>query len=260
VPFYIVGAGRSGSTYLYYLLKAHPRIAITNEARVSDSLGLAAEVITLPYGKVSQTRGFMGVIHPDAIDTFKTIFCEHAIRMFEEYYERTFDYDFTHYGDKLADPFTVAWHAGLVPEVRIIMMVRDPRDVVCSYLSLKRMPHDLGPRFEEMKGSSVSDLDRVWRDTYVPFEALRSRVHRVDYVELVENPRRTVAAVLDYLGLPLDPAVELAIKRNDTIGGHGTSTSARASIDRWHRELSPGDATVVIRVCGDMMSRIGLPI
>jgi hypothetical protein len=40
-PFFITGTGRSGSTFLYLLLRAHPKIAITNEARIIDALWLA---------------------------------------------------------------------------------------------------------------------------------------------------------------------------------------------------------------------------
>ena len=37
-PFFILGSGRSGSTFLYHLLSAHPQVALTNEANLADAL------------------------------------------------------------------------------------------------------------------------------------------------------------------------------------------------------------------------------
>ena len=41
-PIFIAGLGRSGTTMLYRLLDRHPRIAMTNEARVADFLVFAS--------------------------------------------------------------------------------------------------------------------------------------------------------------------------------------------------------------------------
>src|SRR5262245_24077643 len=99
-PFFISGAPRSGSTLLYYILKAHPQIAITNEARVVDAISMAFEALTLPYGVKSAGSGMMGLVHADAAPVMSRLFFRHAPRMYEEFYEERFGEAFTHYGDK----------------------------------------------------------------------------------------------------------------------------------------------------------------
>ena len=47
-PFFIVGLMRSGTTYLYRLLADHPKIALTNEARVADFLTFCCRLAGIP--------------------------------------------------------------------------------------------------------------------------------------------------------------------------------------------------------------------
>jgi hypothetical protein len=256
--FFVTGAGRSGSTYLYYLLKAHPRVAITNEARVLDALGLALEAVTLPYGHKSPTSGLVGQIRPEAIPAFRSVFLDHSRRMVEEFYERSFKHDFTHYGDKLADPLAVGHAANLHPDIRVVMLVRDPRDVVCSYRSLQAASQDLGPRQDEMNSMTVRGFAQVWRDTYDFLLALVPRFLLVPYVDLVGSPEPTVRRILEHLGLDFVEGVEKAIRGNDTIGGHGTSATPAGSIGRWRRDLTEAEAREVVEICAPLMSRLGL--
>jgi hypothetical protein len=257
-PFFIVGAPRSGSTFLYYILKAHPKVALTNEARVLDAISLAFEGLTLPFGVRSAGSGMMGLVAAESVPALGTIFRKHAREIFEEYYEYTFDHEFTHYGDKLPDPHSAGMAARADPAVRIVMLVRDPRDVVCSFRSLQKSDHDLGPRGDEMREQPVAHFAHLWSKTYEILLELAPTRHRVDYVDLIRQPRVEVARVLEFLGLPMTREVEHAIATNDTIGGHGTSKTAEESIDRWRRDLPKEDVKLVEEVCGPMMARLGL--
>jgi Sulfotransferase family len=257
-PFFITGAPRSGSTFLYYILKTHPKVAFTNEARVLDAISLAFEALTLPFGVRSGGSGMMGLVSAESAPVLGEIFRKHARQIFEEFYEQTFDHDFTHFGDKLPDPHSAGMAARLDPNVRIVMLVRDPRDVVCSFRSLQKSDHDLGPRGDEMRAQPVSHFAHLWRNTYDILLELAPTMHRVDYVDLIRRTRVEVVRMLEFLRLPMTPEVEHAIATNDTIGGHGTSRTAEESIGRWRRDLPAEDTKLVEEVCGPMMARLGL--
>ena len=138
------------------------------------------------------------------------------------------------------------------------MLVRDPRDVVCSFRSLQKSDRYLGPRGDEMREEPVAHFAQLWRKIYEILLELVPTMHRVDYVDLIRQPRVEVARMLEFLGLPMTSEVEQAIATNDTIGGHGTSRTAEESIGRWRRDLPKEDAKLVEEVCGPMMARLGL--
>jgi len=266
--FFICGAGRSGSTYLHHLLKVHPRIALTDEARVLDAACLAFEAVTLPYGEHSPTRGFQGVIDPDCIETFGEVFVDHVMPMLEEFYERVFGPEHTHFGDKLPDPFCVVSAKRFHPAIHCIMMVRDPRDVVCSYKTLTELPIEeilgpqwrkLAPRWEEMAESTVEQFAQVWQATYDHLVGNIADLHTVRYPDLLADPVGTAEGVLAALDLPMDASVEAAAHDNVSFSQHGTSRSPEASVARWQKELTPEEVSAVLEHCGPLMDRLGIP-
>lgn len=259
-PFFITGTGRSGSTFLYHLLRAHPLVAITNEARIIDALWLAYQAVAVPYGESIPESGLVGLIHPSTQPLMGDVFRGHLMTMLEEYYRRKFGAGFTHFGDKLPDHCAVGMAAEWSGDVRVMMMVRDPRDVVCSFQSVQKRPVPVGPREVLLRRSSVRDLAVIWRDTYEYLLAKVPHIHHVSYVKLVTKPAETTRAVLDYLGLGWDDAISKVIATDDTILTHGTTPTAAASMGRWRRDLAVSDAQVVVDLCGPMMARLGLAV
>lgn len=258
VPFFITGSGRSGSTYLYHLLRAHPKIAITNEARIIDAIWRAYQVMAIPYGQPIPDTGMVGVVHPKTKPILEEVFRGHLMSILEEYYLRRFGDGFTHFGDKLPDYCAVGMAAQWCGAVKSIMMVRDPRDVVCSYRVVQKHAVPMGPREIMLRNYSVEDLARIWRDTYEYLLCEVPHLHHVSYLDLISRPADTVRAVLDFLGLDCHHGVSEAIASNDTIAGHGTSRNARESIGRWRRDLTPKEAGSVEELCGPTMARLGL--
>ncbi len=263
-PFFILGSGRCGSTYLYNLLAAHPRIALTNEGKVLDFLWFCSEFAALPsqhertFALHVETK-LRGLIQPDYLDTFAKVFTRHARGIVEDFYATQFaDKDYWRWGDKLPDPRAALAAQELWPDVAYVVLVRDPRDVLCSF----RRFADSGAKVvqERLPGwgkRAAAEFCVEFRSLYGYGLPLVPNSLLVRYEDLVRAPQQELGRVLTHLGLdpatsPLDDTAQTALFER-----HGTSTSAAASIGRWRNDLPPEEATFVAQELGDLLLRFG---
>lgn len=185
-PIFIVGLPRSGSTLVEQILASHPAIEGTRE--LPDLPMIAAAVRAYPESLAAVTR-------------------EDCARLGAEYLRRTSAY--RHLGrprftDKTPKNFL---HIGFIrlilPHARIVDVRRHPLD--CGVSVFKQY---FGLGF-----SCAFDLDHIGRyyADYVELmahfdEVAPGHVHRVIYEDLVQDTEAVVRRLLDYLGLPFDPA------------------------------------------------------
>jgi tetratricopeptide (TPR) repeat protein len=185
-PIFIVGLPRSGSTLVEQILASHSAVEGTHE--LADLPVLAASVPGYPQGVGRLTR--------DACASLGT-----------EYMRRTSAYrnlSRPRFIDKTPKNFL---HIGLIqlilPSARIVDVRRHP--LACGLSVFKQ---HFGHGF-----ASAFDLEHIGRyyadyvDLMAHFdEILPCRVHRVIYEQLVGDTETEVRRLLDYLGLPFDPA------------------------------------------------------
>lgn len=90
------------------------------------------------------------------------------------------------------------------PQARFLHIVRDPRDVMASL-------RDVAGRWAYWGPQSTGDTARTWLNHYRGARQAAalgpSRYHELRYEELRSNPKGTLAEVLDFLGLPDDAGV-----------------------------------------------------
>ena len=124
--------------------------------------------------------------------------------------------------------------------------MRDFRDMVCSMLAFNekrgvsgfgRAEADSDMEFVETLGGQATSLARAW-------ERRRDRAHLVRYEDLVLEPARTLAGLLDHVGV--DSSTDTIARMLDGLDedipelrDHATSDSAQASIGRWRTDLDP---------------------
>ena len=136
--------------------------------------------------------------------------------------------------------------AELYPDSREVFLVRDFRDMVSSILSFnaKRGAAGFG------RAGSGSDADYVsslggWATGLVrAWERRRDSAHLVRYEDLVLDQERTVAGILDYLGIDSGTQTVAALRaRMDEelpeLADHATSDGPEASVGRWRQDLGP---------------------
>lgn len=221
VPVFIVGMPRSGSTLLEQILSSHP-----------DFYG-AGELSLMP-DIVRQLR-FAGGNAPNwekLLPRLRAL----GKNYLDQVWKRSPDSHFI--SDKLPGNFR---HLGLLhlmlPQARIIHSMRDPMDTClsCYFLRFKQgheYTYDLGAlgRYY-LRYAQVMDH---WRKVLPPGKMLD-----VSYEELIENPEQQIRRLLDYVGLPWDPAC-LNFHENKRAVGTASVAQVRkqmysSSRGRWRR-------------------------
>ena len=291
--FFIVGAGRSGTTLLQTLLSAHPRLTVPPETH---------------YLKRAVDWGAGHRKGPDDFDAFWKALVEWS--RFEDLGidakdvsaridrdgGRTFRGVFTailqtygadrgarRVGEKTPShcrhvPRLLAWY----PEARILYVRRDPRAVVASQLATpwvaeqRRPASPLASFTRRLRLAHVADRAALWRSVNGHFlKACEDdpRVRVVDYEALVTAPDETLREVCGFLG----EAYEGAILSERSQSGSGSEAAGdesfedwrrahreaargpvmRSSLTKWQKALSPLEIAMIEAICDGPMRAAG---
>ena len=219
-PIFILGMPRAGSTLVEQILASHP--AIEGTAELPDIPDIARR---LDGRKLKGDDSF----YPECLAGMDGA----ALRALgEEYLERAQVQRFTdrpYFIDKLPNNWA---HAGLIrmilPNARVIDARRHP--LACGFSNFKQH-YARGQKFSydlAELGQYYSDYVRLMRH----FDAvLPGYLHRVIHEQLVDDPETEVRRLLDFLGLPFDPAC-LAFYENTRPVRTASSEQVRRPISR----------------------------
>ena len=151
------------------------------------------------------------------------------------------------------------------PEARIVHMVRDGRDVVCSLLDKRWLrpaqteTDDAGlaygsyARFwvepdRRAEFEQVSDARRaawVWRAYLGAVRASGVPVHEIRYERMAESPEAVAVELASYLEAPAAPFVS------------ALGQVHAESVDRWRRDLDEAQLADVMSEAGDLLRELG---
>ena len=203
-PLIVLGAPRSGTTFLCQTLNQHQDIGLTNESRIFVQLKHMIEVQSA---------------RPDLLnEAFHASFAEftrrHAGEWIERFYREGLGIDAPVWGDKLpsyADPTVLSGRRGATPNLpesgSCLRLIREvlPR---AKFIHIHRHPA-LVARSLVRKGwiGSMSAGHEVWRQ-YVSeitgfFEELpKDRQLTIGHAELLIQPDQSARGIASFLGLP----------------------------------------------------------
>ncbi|MBE0564399.1 MAG: sulfotransferase, partial [Krumholzibacteria bacterium] len=145
------------------------------------------------------------------------------------------------------------------PGLRIVAMVRDPRDMA---LSWKRSPILRG---DVVRAARIWQEDQEQLIRVLGFLEPGRDIHLLRYEDLVADPAGALAAACAAVGLPMDPAM---------LAFHGTASAAAAAVrtddwknlgrpvmaanfGKWRDGLDAAEAAYVERLCGPAMAVFG---
>ena len=207
----VIGAPRSGTTLLRFMLDAHPSLAIPPEtgflpaivALPSDMAGARAAIDTVttfpPGAPAWPDYGIDLADFRAADDVLSAATPADVARAFYRHYAARFGK--ARWGDKTPTYcHHVAAVGALLPEARFVHIIRDGRDVAESIKPLWFSP-----------GESVEARAMFWRDCVRAARAqadqVRGRYMEVRYEDLVEAPEPVLRTVSDFVDLPFDSAM-----------------------------------------------------
>jgi protein-tyrosine sulfotransferase len=243
----IGGAGRSGTTLLRAILGRHPAIASLPETTVFLRRISAPEAIAARLGwDAAEIAGWQRQSHSQM-----------------EFIERFHDAVFARSGRRVwaeKTPKNVLYFRFVrrrFPQARLVHVVRDGRDVVCS---LRRKSF---AKLDHLPPDSIAAARRCavqWRESVRAGLRLRGnpRYHEVRYEDLVRYPQPTLRALLAFLGLPWDdrllsPTPGFEDPFETAAGSPIFATSAK----RWRHDLTAADQDALRLLIGPLLVELG---
>jgi hypothetical protein len=282
---WMVGSPRSGTTWLLNLLRAHPRIKTMDEPLIGAHLGFPASVTV---GTVAHSP-LVGEASR-ALD----VFAEHDDYFFSNTYEKAWRgplrrlllgrllAQFRDLGGRNGSDFLVVKEphgseaadllVKALPASRLLVVVRDPRDVVDSILDAVRSGSwaaDLATLDDapESRMRFVEDYTRLWLERIkVVFAACRTLPAQqqllVRYEDLLADPNTGIRSCLDWLGLDVPDATDEHVERLSfkQLGADakGPGRFARAATPGlWRKNLDAREQDVVNRIARPMLLELG---
>ena len=274
-PLLVVGSMRSGTTLLNRLLAAHPAVAMIYHPTRFFEWATEAPLLDGPgaLAKLSETYGYFG-----KLDETTRARSQEALRALPagapkgEIYRALIGSlagtpGAQVVGEKYAgrgaemQPF----HS-LVPDGKILMIVRDPRDVLLS--NKKRMEQEA-----EMEnywaGSHLMVLDD-WADLAVrhrSFDQVQGGTYlQIRYEDLVSEPEPSLRRVCAFIGVPFAPEMlqEGALRHDDgrewranTSHGEAYAAVSDQSVGAYRAALSAGELVCVNALLREHMRMFG---
>jgi len=250
-PFFIVGAGRSGTTLLRLILTGHSRLHIPPETWFLRDLVRQFPLtgaLTQPQREQAVAAMVrherwpdLGLDARDLRDSAAGLPPGAGLReLIELVYARLLAMSGKpRLGDKTPHYFAIVPDlAALFPEAAFIYLVRDGRDVAISWI-------DAGwERYYERGFEWPRAMACLRRDR----RACQERVLEVRYEDLVQHLEPTVRRICDFLGEAFEPAmldwparVEQVAVRDRHLHGRLSQPLSDAAVAVWQRRLSGGE-------------------
>ena len=163
--------------------------------------------------------------------------------------------------------------AELLPDARLILIVRDPKDTIGSLIEVGKKSAEQGKR---NNFPSVTDkLISFYRSFYEPSlscreSSFRARLHLVRYEDLVRDPASEIARLEDFTGLSLrgfNPDGEWSRQQVDFAKDRGNNNPwitelnggavSESRLGRYREVMSEAEAAGIERACAHIMDAFG---
>ena len=251
-PIVICGAPRSGTTYLTELINRHPEISVSNEQRIFAWMHESLNVLT------RQDRFVLGD-REDFIEYLRRAYPD----LIRGYYQRKRP-GVRYWGDK--NPHYAAgqnqgclesvWK--LFPQARLILILRDGRDVVCSLL---RKRHPDGSPWVDFEGAHHAWTGHMDAGCSFGRSLPSSQYFELRYEDLIRDDLAMARRIFSFLGMDVHPQVEefCRAQQRERIPFSGPTRDLRRDLTRslWHSSLDPGQQLKSLALIGRHLVRYG---
>jgi hypothetical protein len=283
---FVVGCGRSGTSWVQDIIASSPRVATTQESHAYDSLYaplVRAKAVRRPEGWLKVLQRFdvswreqrwvgiyWWVTRPQLLGIMSEVVGRSDLDVTDAAslaVRRVLDTWFAaHRGDAHVllekTPGHVAFADRILdefPEARVVEVVRDARDV-CVSLEKQALTLSWPP-------TERRDQIRLWRRAVERGQRLHDeprwadRVHRVHYEDLHADTVGEVTRLYDFLQLPIDDAGVAGVVDRTSITKFDDRSDGRhrrkGAVGEWRSALDAGDLELIEREAGDLLRAVG---
>ena len=240
-PFFVIGAPRSGTTYLVQVLNHHPDLFITNETRVMTWAHRALLALGEPsFGLMHERGRFLRTLRdqlPSVIRSFyRELGADEKVRWGDKH---------PHYADPKADPGCLDLIDEFFPRSQFVHIVRDGRAVVASLLAKQWVDFDEAMDVWNRHVAHARQFGlRIGLDRYLELQ----------YEDLYNRGEETVERLLDFLGVDAHADVSsfLEAQARGRTGFSGPTTADIGSTS-WEDRLTPEQADKCNREMADLL-------
>jgi hypothetical protein len=232
---FLVGAERSGTTLLRYMLNTHPSLAWRNEFEYSvDPISESGE--WPPMDKFYEWLSNHKVFQLSHLQVDHNLDFAHLMKTFLDQTGRR--------AEKPIVGATVHRHFDRLlliwPQARFIHIVRDPRDVARSCIGMGW-------------AGNVWTAVKEWIEVEQLWEKMRSRIPEdrrieISYESLISQPVETLKRICEFIGVSFDPLM-LEYPRISPL----KSPDPRL-IEQWRKKLLPREVQLVEARVGPMLA------
>lgn len=242
-PFFVIGAPRSGTTYLVEVLARHPRIVLTNETRVMTFFnralhGLGTDRFALMDQRALFLRTFRRHIPEIVRDFYRQLGADDTCRWGDK---------FPHYADRRTDPELLDLLVELFPRCQFVHIVRDGRDVASSLVQKGWVD------FEEACDVWTRHVSHARE---VGYRIGLDRYHEMRYDDLIEDGVSSIGRLLDFLDLEPDAGVDTFLREQEerrTPFSGATTEASRIGGTGWRDRLTSEQADHASRLMADLL-------
>jgi hypothetical protein len=278
-PIFIIGSPRSGTTMLRLMLTCHPRICVPPEGTwlmqlyrryhnvVFNEASIEAfidDILSSP--KIEEWQlcraDLLKLLEKDLPQDYAAL----ASRVYLNYAER---YGKVRWGDK-NNPYLhhIKKIAHLFPSAMFVHIVRDGRDVACSYRDLSQVSGKYAPNLS----TNICSIACQWASNVKLVQKNfaivgTERVLTIRYEDLVRCPEKTLRAICNFLGEDYDSRMLHFAEKNrknqlepEVFMGWKALTKepvTTARVGRWKRNLSEKEQIVFQLLSADVLASYG---
>lgn len=276
-PLMLNTIGRSGSTWLAWVLSCHPEVAgyrpMQFETRVATYWMSVFQGLSQPRSYLSQLvttnlesdrRWWLGDgaestpkiddpaleawLGSDAVEGVAAMCQARIDAFFRRLAAESGKPEARFFLEKfLLEPVVLDLLSELYPGTREVILVRDFRDVASSVLAFNRKRGFKAFGREHVDSDAEYIRAVVLRQALGVLQRRRERgdsAHLIRYEDLLTEPEQTLERAFEFVGVDHSPAVvDRTLKRahdeSPSMDHHRTATDPAATIGRWREDLSP---------------------
>lgn len=265
---FIIGAPRSGTTWLQAMVAAHPAVCSTiDELKLFDFFTVPLEKgWQYLLGLQKETGGGRnGLAAMWTDDEFYAFLSDFVGSVYSQVLAKK--PEATVLLDKAPAYSTCVGHIDrLIPRAKFVHVIRDGRDVAVSLMSAAQ---SWGKSWAPKKVAAAASAWKAYAGAAQDARQFRGRYLEVRYEELLTNGVQVLRSVFDFIGLPIDAAEVAAIydrHQFENMKQEGTGANnfslpkeffRKGEAGDWRNSLNLGERYIFDETAGDLLRALG---